>query len=390
MIVKSLEGSKATLKTEVVSILESYQRVWNLTKQLDWTTIQILKVIEKLGPRNLLAVARRTKIPFSTVYNRIGKLEATNGPISFAYLDASKLGLVPFCMLTSARPGRETAVTEALKIPKYWRLVSRCEGGYSHDSVHYVPFKHVKTFQQYLKELVNSGLVSKNTLLRVGNYVPNQINYDYYDPRTKRWTFCWDTWLKHLMRQRATGTIEDPMSYEIKVDKRDLEILRQLQNDGRKSFAKLAKSLGITLQAVKYRFDHKLTRGGIIGGFGLNSFPCPPEVAAYYELLCEFPSKNMMNKLFSFVGNLFFVMGVRKVIKRNSLMIRVVIIDSQALHLFRFLSELCKKHILTSYSTVRLRLDARELQPLRVELFDDTAGWTADYRKWVSDLKKLN
>lgn len=390
MIVKRAQGSKTTLKTEVVSIVEFYQRVWNLTKQLDSTTIQILKAIEKLGPRNLLAVARHAKIPFSTVYNRIGKLEAIDGPISFAYLDTSKLGLAVFSVLTSARPGYEANVTEALKMPKYWRMVSRCEGGYSHDSVHYVPFKHIKAFQQYLKELVGSGLVLKNTVLAVGNHVPNQINYDYYDPRTKRWKFCWDTWLKHLTRQRPTSTIEDPTAYEVRVDKRDLEILRQLQNDGRKSFAELAKPLGITLQAVKYRFDHKLTKDGIIGGFGLNTFPCPPEVAAYYELLCEFPSESMMNKLYSYVRELFFVMGVRKVVKRNSLMIRVVIIDSQVLHLFRFLSELCKKHILTSYSAVRLRLDARELQPLRAQLFDDRTGWVADYRKWVSALKKLN
>lgn len=386
---KRAQETNIALKTEVVSIAEFYQHVWNLTKQLDSTTIRILKGIQKLGPRNLLAVVRYARIPFSTVYNRIGKLETANGPLSLAYPDASKLGMATFSVLTAAKPGCEASVTEALKIPKYWRALNRCEGGYTHDSFHYVPFKHVKLFQSYLRELVNAGLVLKNTVLVTSDCIANRINYDYYEPKAKRWNFCWDIWFKGITKQKPTKTIEDPKSYEIKLDRRDLEIFRELQVDGRKTFVELAKPLGITLQAVKYRFDRRLIRDGIIRGFALNTFPCPPEVAAYYELHCEFPTEVMMNKVYSYLDELFFVVGVKKVLKRHSLLLRVVILDSQALHLFRFLSELCKRQILTSYSAVRIRLDEREMQPISIELFDDKAGWITDYEKWVAALRKL-
>jgi DNA-binding Lrp family transcriptional regulator len=380
----------AALRTEVVSIAEFYQHVWSMTKQLDSTTIRILKGIQKLGPRNLLAVARYARMPFSTVYNRIGKLETANGPISFAFPNTSKLGLATISVLTAAKPGCEAIVTEALKIPGYWRALNRCEGGYTHDSFHYVPIKQVKLFQSYLRELINTGLVLKNTVLVTGDYLVNQINYDYYDPKTKRWKFRWDVWLKGVTKQKPTKTIEDPESYDMKVDRRDLKIFRELQIDGRKSFVELSKPLGITLQAVKYRFDRKLIKEGIIRGFVLNTFPCPPEVAAYYELHCEFPTKNMMNKVYSYLDELFFVIGVKKVLKRNALLLRVVILDSQALHLFRFLSELCKRQILTSYSTVRIRLDEREIQPISVGVFDEKLGWVTDYKKWVAALRKLS
>ena len=386
---KRAQESSVALKTEVVSIAEFYQRVWNLTKQLDSTTIRILNGIQKLGPRNLLAVARYTRIPFSTVYNRIEKLEVAKGPISFGNANVSKLGLAVVSVLTSANPGCEATVTEALKFPKYWHVLNRCEGGYSHDSVHYVPVKQIKLFQSYLREMANRGLVAKNAVLMTGDDVCNYINYDYYDPKGKRWKYTWDVWLREIAKQKPNKTIEDPRSYEIKVDKRDLNILRQLQIDGRKTFVDLAKPLGITLQAVKYRFDRRLIGQRIVSDFGLNTFPCPPQIAAYYELHCEFSNRRSMNKFFSYLGELFFVTRVKKILKHNSLLIRVVILDSQVLHLFRFLSQLCRKGILRSYSTVRIRLDERESQPIAVELFDEKTGWISDYRNWIAGLRKL-
>ena len=388
--VKKAQETRVALRTEVVSIAEFYQHVWNLTRQLDSTMIRILNGIQRLGPRNLLAVARYTRIPFSTVYNRIGKLEAAEGPVSFANSDVSKLGLATVSVLTAASPGSEATVAEALKVPRYWHLLNRCEGGYTHDSLHYVPVKQIKLFQSYLREMVNRGLASKNAVLVTGNDLDNHINYEYYDPKGKRWKYSWDVWLKGIAKQKPTKTIEDPRSYQIKVDRRDLEIFRELQVDGRKTFVDLAKPLGITLQAVKYRFDRRLIREGIVSGFGLNTFPCPPEVAAYYELHCEFPNERTMNKFYSYLDELFFVTRVKKVLKRNSLLLRAVILDSQVLHLFRFLSELSRRRILRSYSTVRIRLDEREIQPIVAELFDDRTGWTNDYRNWVAALRKLS
>jgi DNA-binding Lrp family transcriptional regulator len=388
--VKKERETSVALKTEIVSIAEFYQHVWNLTKQLDSTTIRILCGIQKLGPRNLLAVARYTRIPFSTVYNRIEKLEVAEGPVSFANANVSKLGLTTVSVITTANPGNEAIVTEALKLPKYWHVLNRCEGGYTHDSVHYVPVKQIKLFQSYLREMVNRGLVAKNTVLVTGDDVGNHINYDYYDPKGKRWRYSWDVWLRGIARQKLTRKIEDPKSYETRVDRRDLDILRELQVDGRKTFVDLAKPLGITLQAVKYRFDRRLIGESIVSGFGLNTFPCPPEVAAYYELHCEFPNERTMNKFFSYLDELFFVIRVKKILKRNSLLLRAVILDSQVLHLFRFLSELCRRGILRSYCSVRIRLDEREIQPIAVELFDTKTGWLSDYKSWVAALRKLS
>jgi len=379
----------AALKTEVVKIAEYYRQVWRTTKQMDRTTVRILKAIQKLGPRNLLAVSRYTRIPFSSVYNRVGKMEALSGPIEYTLPNASKLGLVTMFALTSAKPGLEENVTQALKVPGYWRMIVGCEGGSTHVSFHYVPFELVKAFQQYFKGMVTSGLALKNSVVMIGDYLTNDVNYDYYDPSRKLWKFCWDKWLNGLMKRKPTETIEDPESYDVLVDRKDLVIIRELQIDARKKFVDLAKPLGITLQAVKYRYDKKLVKNGILGGSGLTIHPYPREIAAYYQIFCEFASAPKMNRFYSYLNELFFVVGRSKALKRNALVLRVAILESQVSNLFRFLSELCRRNILTSYSGLRLRYDTRERQVIPIELFDDKTGWKFDYGRSMAALKKL-
>jgi DNA-binding Lrp family transcriptional regulator len=382
--------TRTELKTELVRIADYYERVWRATKQLDSTAVRIIKGIQKLGPRNLLAVSRYTRIPFSSVYIRMGKLEAAGGPVAFASLNTAKLGLAQAVVLTSAKPGREDRVTEALKIPRYWRMVIGAEGGYTHDAFYYVPFQYVKAFQQFMKSLVTKRLAEKTTILMLGDYLPNNINFDYYDPKKRTWKFSWNDWLRGLSNQKPRATIEDPKDYSLAVDRRDLEILKQLQTDARMKFVDLAKPIGITLQAVKYRFDRKLVKNKIIGGYTLTPFPYPPEMAAYYHVMVDFPSKYAMNKFYSYLNHLFFVVGRAKVLKSNSLILRVIILDSQVPNMFRFLSELCRRRVVASYSALRLRLDSREKQTIPIELFDDKTGWAFDLERKMAELRKLS
>jgi DNA-binding Lrp family transcriptional regulator len=382
-------STQTALKTEVVKIADHYRQVWRTAKQMDATTVRILKAIQKLGPRNLLAVSRYTRIPFSSVYNRVGKMEAASGPIEYTLPNASKLGLMTFFVSTSAKPGMEEKVTQALKIPGYWRTVVSCEGAYSHFSFHYVPFEQAKAFQQYFKGIVSVGLASKSSVIIIGDYLTNDVNYDYYDPVRKLWKFPWDKWLNSLMKRKPTRTIEDPESYKVLVDKKDLALIKELQIDAREKFVDLAKPLGITLQAVKYRYDKKLVKNKILGSSGLTIHPYPREIAAYYQIFCEFASAQKMNRFYSYFNELFFIVGRSKVLKRNALVLRVAMLESQVSNLYRFLSELCKRNILTSYSALRLRDDTRERQVIPIELFDDKTGWRFDYDKCMSALKRL-
>jgi hypothetical protein len=146
----------------------------------------------------------------------------------------------------------------------------------------------------------------------------------------------------------------------------------------------------MTLQAVKYRYDRKLVPSGIVSQFSFDLVPYPVEVSAYLELMVEFPSRKAMNSFFSLVSELFFVLGVAKVLERNALLVRTYILQSQLRSMFGFLSQLVRAGVLESYSAVRLEFEGRETQTISYELFDDEKGWTVDYKKCVAELRKLS
>lgn len=77
----------------------------SVMKRLDQTNIKILTAMWRFGPRNLLEVSRRTRIPFTSVYHRVGKLEAETGRVSYLIPKASKLGMVQLTAQVAAKPG---------------------------------------------------------------------------------------------------------------------------------------------------------------------------------------------------------------------------------------------------------------------------------------------
>ena len=376
------------LGTERVRLAEWHIGIREIIKQLDQTNITILTAMWKLGPRNLLEVSRRTRIPFTSVYHRVAKLEDRSNGFASLMPQLSKLGLVRIVVLVTSSPGAEDRVRDALKVPNLWRSVNRCEGSFTHVSVNFVPSKFLGEFKAYIRRLSELKLITQSKTIITGEYVPNFPDFNYYDPAHNQWTFRWDRWLVAL-RRKPSKTIEDPASYDTLVDKNDLLIVKELQKNGRRSFADLAPLLGMSLQGVKYHYDKKLVPMGIVKHFAYDVWPYPEEVSAYHEILLKFTSNLAMNRFFSLVGKLFFVLGVAKVIDQNSLMVRTYTLQNQVPNLFAFFSEMAKYGMLESYSSVRQDFTGREFQTISYELFDDENGWTFDLENCLLELSNL-
>jgi DNA-binding Lrp family transcriptional regulator len=376
------------LATEKVRLADWHKGISQIIKQLDQTNIKILTAMWKFGPRNLLEVSRRTGIPFTSVYHRVAKLEKKSKRVATLAPQISQLGMMRVVVLATATPGAEDKVTDALRIPNLWRSIDRCEGNYTHLSIHYVPMKFLSHFRRYLRRLSELKLITQCKTIVTGEYIPNFPDFDYYSPVTNQWTFAWNKWLGAL-RKKPSKKIEDPASYQVVVDKKDLLIVKELQKDARRSFADLAPILGISLQGVKYHFDKKLLPSGIVKYYGFDVWPYPEEVSAYHEMLLEFPNERIMNSFFSIVDELFFVIGVAKVLHQNALFVRTYILQTQVPMLFAFLSQMARQGLLETYSSVRQNFTTREAQSISYELFEDGVGWTFDVNKCLSELSKL-
>jgi DNA-binding Lrp family transcriptional regulator len=376
------------LRIEKVRMTDWHKGIREIIKQLDRTNIKILTAMWKYGPRNLLEVSRRTGIPFTSVYHRVARLEAKSKRFVSLVPQVSKLGLVRVIVLVTANVGSEDRVTMALKVPNYWRSVNRCEGIFTHFSVYLVPFKFLKQFRSYMKRLVELNLIAKSSIMLTGEYIPNFPNFDYYNPATNEWAFQWGRWLASF-RKKPSQTIEDPASYPVLADKKDMLIVKELEKNARKSFADLAPLLGISLQGVKYHYDKKLVPTGIVNYFSFDVWPYPEEVSAYHEILLKFANSQDMNRFYSSMDEFFFVVGISKVLRQNSLLVRTYILQTQVPSLFTFLSQMAQEGLLESYSAVRQDFIEREAQTISYELFDQDQGWIFDLKQYRSKLSKL-
>jgi DNA-binding Lrp family transcriptional regulator len=376
------------LRTEKVRLADWHKGIREITKQLDETNIKILTAMWKFGPRNLLEISRRTSIPFTSVYHRVARLEAKSNRVVALIPQVSKLGMVRAVVLATASPGSEDMVTAALKIPNLWRSVNRCEGTFTHLSVHVVPVKFLKQFKTYVRQLSELNVITQSKMFLTGEYIPNFPDFRYYDPASNQWTFKWGQWLAGLGK-KPSKTIEDPVNYAMLADKKDLLIVKELEKNARRSFADLAPLLGISLQGVKYHYDRKLVQTRIVKYFGFDVWPYPEEVSAYHEVLLKFTSTQAMNKFFSLVSELFFVLGVAKVLRQNALLVRTYTLQTQVSSMFAFLSQMAREGVLESYSSVRQVFTDREVQTISYELFDEANGWTFDLKKCLSELSKL-
>ncbi len=377
------------VKTGTFQLPAYFKGIKEVEKQLDSTNSKIISAMSRYGPRNLLEISRRTGIPFTSVYHRVSRLEERSGRISYLIPQVSRLGLVRVLVLVTARAGAEDVVTKALQIPNLWRFVNRCDGAFTHLSAHTVPPRFLAGFRKYLREISHLDLATDLQIITTGDYIPNPRNFRYYDAKIKQWKFEWGRWLRSLRTGAVRKAVEDPEGYPILGDKKDIMIVKELEKNGRRTFADLAPILGITLQGVKYHYDKRLVPSGVVRYFDYDVWPYPVEISAYHEVMLEFTSTAAMNRFFTILEELFFVVGVAKVLRRNTLVARTYIPESQLTNMYDFFSELAKTEQLDSYSSVRLNFAGRLNQTLSYELFDEKNGWTVDLSHNLSQLRKL-
>lgn len=343
----------------------------------------------KIGPRNLLEVSRLTGIPFTTVYRRIAQIESKSKQLAILIPNVSKLGMVRLVVLVASKCGLEDTVTQALKIPNYWRVIERCEGAFTHHSVQTVPVKFLKAFKEYISTMYAMNLIKSFRIIQTGNSYPIFVDFSDYNSASGDWVFRWDEWLNDLKTGTPSEIIQDPRGPPMNAKKIDLNIIQYLELNGRMAFTDIATKINASPQAVKYHYDRRLVPSGVVDQFHFDVTPYPIEASSYHEVMLEFNDPASMNRFFSLGDRLIFVAHIAKALRKNTLLVRTRIINSQLENMFMFFSEMANGGLLASYSAVRLNLTSRLQQTISAELFDDVEGWKWDVYKVLLELNKL-
>ncbi len=83
---------------------EYFDSVHRIVSLLDGENVTILRTMKQHGPRNLLEIARKAKLPYTTVYNRVTKLENQGVLKTWIYPNYSKIGLSRAVVLATPHP----------------------------------------------------------------------------------------------------------------------------------------------------------------------------------------------------------------------------------------------------------------------------------------------
>jgi len=371
------------------SVNDFLDKMEAINDDLDPVNVTILRLIGKLGPRNLLDVARESRLPPSTVYNRVNILESRHSPLSYANPAVSRLGLCRIVLFPQSKAGMESIASQALMIPNYWRTVANAEGAFTHYSVQAVPYLHVPKFRKYLSRLVKEGILTRYWAFQTADVSQNFPDFDYFNPKARFWTFNWKQWARKVERTTAKTPIEEPKGYAVQADKTDLIIVRELELDGRKKFARIAKVVGVTLQAIKFRYDRRIIPRGLVRDHGYNFLTFPREVSDIREVKVDFRSSSAMNNFAAAMKGLPFVYSIAKILRQNSLILRTYLPNSEFANMFSFFSALATEGLISDYSSVRLHFQGLRGQTISPELFTNETGWQYDLEGHVKQLRRL-
>jgi DNA-binding Lrp family transcriptional regulator len=382
-------GMPPSPPSETASMEERLRLMAKFMYALDETNIRIITLMHKIGPRNLLEVARAAGLPPTSVYDRARKLEERFKALSQANLDHSKLGLKKCITLVESNPGMEDYVTEALAVPNYWKTIMTCEGGFTHYALHAIPEDRIREFEKYLADTERAGLIRKYEVLWVTDYQYAFPNFRLYDPANRSWSFEWDRWSNLVKEKKSARAICDPPRYSIEADRTDLHILAALEIDARTKFSEISKLLGITLQAVKHRYDKRIIRRGFVKEFVMNVLPYPPELSDVYEVLLTFEDEEGMNAFFGASEDMFPILRTVKVLGERKLGVRTYSPRSETGRLFVMLSGLARAGLVSDYSAVRVRLETQSWQTISSELFDNETGWKYEPSQHLATLDSI-
>jgi DNA-binding Lrp family transcriptional regulator len=214
-------------------------------------------------------------------------------------------------------------------------------------------------------------------------------NFHLYDSANRVWSFEWDAWTEQIKEKRREKAFHDPQRFRTDADRTDLLILAELEINARAKFSDISKVVGVTLQAVKHRYDKRIVPRGLIRDFVINVIPYPLELSDLYEVLLAFEDEESMNAFFGASEEMIPFQRTMKVLGDNKLSVRTYTPRNETERLFEMLSSLARHGLIADYSAVRIRPESQNWQTISFELFEDKAGWKYESSQHFATLDSI-
>lgn len=362
-----------------------------LQPKLDSLDVEILVALMTCGPRNLTEVARKTRRSPTTVRYRLRTLSSHFSLRFFANIYHVNLGLKKAIVMVEAEPGREELLLNCLKVNGFWIYLAPIYGviqGYV--GVYTIPVDHTDEFEQFLNELKNVDVA--RSVQRIWTTSLRRVNLagTWFDSASEEWVFQWENWVNEIPSQstKLPYTLRDPEQFPILADEIDMFILKELEKNATVSFCGLAKRLGITPQAVRYRYD-KLLKLNLIEGFEIHLYQFHTMSFEAFYFIFTFENHEKFVKFAASLLNKPFVVSLGKILGQNSMIAFLYIPVQEFKGFMKALSKLRARGWLQNYSYVHLDLDKDWRQTFSYEYFKQ-GSWIYHHKEHIKTLRTLS
>ncbi len=374
-----------------MSRLEDFEWMLHYLKILDPINAKILAGLGKLGPRNISFLAKSVRLPATTVAFRIKKLIAKGYLQVRANLDHPKLGLMKAVLIADTTGGLEDKLREAIEGIGYWTYITKCYGKFSGIYTLFAfPAEHKNKLEAYLKEAARCKATSSYVFSWITNLCEVPPNFDWFDFRSKAWKFPWQQWISEVLEasEKLPKRLAEPAKYQIMIDKTDLLFLKELEKDAFVEFTKIAGTLGMSPQGVRYRYHKHVMKHGLIADYRVAIFPYPLLVSDMCSFIVHFENEEALAKFSNTLLNRPFIINYGKTIGRNSLLMHSYTPKTEFPNLINALNSLVKRNLITDFFYVNLDISSFKRQTVSYEFFKDKS-WTFNYKEKLKRLAEI-
>jgi len=357
---------------------------------LDETNAKILEGLGAHGPRNISSLAKELRMSPTTVAFRISKLVNKSGLQLRVIPNFQKLGLRRAVIFTEAKPGQEKRLRNIIESLPYWTYITRCFGKFNGVyALFSFPAEASKEFEDYFKEASELNTIENYAVFWVTDISEMPPSFHWFDFEKRCWDFQWQQWLKEIEHSAETlpKRLLDPETYPILADNIDLLILKELEKNGSTEFRELAKTVGMTPEAIRYRFQNHILKRGLIADYEISIFPYPYQSSDLASFAIDFKDQAALGRFANSLTNKPFVLNYTKATGTNKLIAHFFTPKIEFSRLIDSLDQLIERHVVKRFFHVVLDVPSYKRQTVSYEFLEKNK-WTYNHQENLRGLKK--
>jgi len=374
-----------------MGLYNDFEWMLRYAKMLDPINAKILEGLGKCGPRNVRFLAKSICLPPTTVSFRVNRLINEGYLRINANLDHPKLGLMKAVLFAEILPGFEDTLWRAIESLGFWTYISRCYGKF--DGVYAIfafPAEQKRKLEDYIDKVLGPKALAHYLFFWINNRYTVAPSFLWFDFQEKGWNFQWQKWVEEILSapEKFPEGLKDPEDYPILVDEIDLLILKELEKDGTVEFTRLADTLGLTPEGVRYRYYKHIIEQNLIVDYDITIFPYPPQISDMHSFVIEFENENALAKFANSLQKKPFIASYAKVIRKDSVIMHTYTPRMEFANLIESLNQLAEEKIVQNFFHVTLDFASSKSQTISYEFFKRKT-WIYDNQKKLEELREI-